>query len=181
MIEDRDLERPQLRPGIEAELVGEDRPALLEDPQRIGLSTGAVQGQHQLASEPLAGGMCSDEGVEVTSDAQVATEGEVDIDALLRRRQAELLEASDVRTCEVLVREVSQRGPTPQRLRRREPLSRFGALTSCDEVPRLAHQAFEPVHVDVIRVDAEDVAGWPHRDGLTRLERLSELRHEALE
>src|SRR4051812_34750616 len=47
------LEPPQLGPRVEAELVAEDRAALLEHTERVGLSTGSVQRDHQQRPELL--------------------------------------------------------------------------------------------------------------------------------
>ena len=51
---DRRLETLELAARLEAELVAEHRPRGLVGAQRVGLTAGPVQGQHQLTSDPLA-------------------------------------------------------------------------------------------------------------------------------
>jgi hypothetical protein len=45
---DRVLQSPQLRARLQAQLVGEHPPCIVEDLQRIRLAAAAVQRQHQL-------------------------------------------------------------------------------------------------------------------------------------
>jgi hypothetical protein len=48
------LECAQLRPWVDAKLVGELPPGLLVDLERVGLPAGPVQREHELAAQPLA-------------------------------------------------------------------------------------------------------------------------------
>ena len=52
--QDRRLQPAQLVSRLETELLAEDVAALLEDPERVGLPSGAVQGDHQQAAEALS-------------------------------------------------------------------------------------------------------------------------------
>ena len=63
--EDRRLQPAQLGPRFEAELLAEELTALLEDPERVGLSPGAVEREHQQPTEPLAQRMGGDELLEL--------------------------------------------------------------------------------------------------------------------
>ena len=51
--QDRLLELPQLRAGLDSELVDEPLPAVAVARKRVGLSTVAVEGQHQLPQHVL--------------------------------------------------------------------------------------------------------------------------------
>ena len=86
--EDRRLQPAKLGSGFEAELLAEDVSALLEDPQRVGLPTGAVQREHQQPAEPLAQRMRGDELLELDDCSLVAAELELEVEPLLDRRRA---------------------------------------------------------------------------------------------
>ena len=63
--EDRRLQPAQLGSRLEAELLAEELPALLEDPEGVGLPPGAVEREHQQPAEPLAQRMRGDELLEL--------------------------------------------------------------------------------------------------------------------
>ncbi len=120
MDEDRCLELAQLGTGVEAELLGEHGAALLEHAQRIGLPSGAVEGQHQLGPQSLAERMVGDEHLELADEPLMMGERELHFDPLFDEGNAHLLQTSDVRLRELLVGEVRQRCAAPQRLGLRE-------------------------------------------------------------
>ncbi len=53
--------------------------------QRLGLAVGAVEGEHELAPEPLAQRVPSDERLQLADELSVAAEREVGLDPLFER------------------------------------------------------------------------------------------------
>ncbi len=82
--------------------------------QRLGLAVGAVEGEHELAPEPLPQRMPSDERLQLADELSVAAEREVGLDALFERRQLQLVQARDLALCERLVGEVGQGRAPPE-------------------------------------------------------------------
>ena len=91
------MQAPQLRAGLDADLLDERRPRLAVGVQRIGLPPGAVQREHALGVEALAQRLLAHEPVELADDLPVAPGGEIALDRVLERRQPELLEPPDLR------------------------------------------------------------------------------------
>ena len=122
LLEDLALEPPERLARLEPELGGEVLPAVLVHLQRLRLATGPVQRQHELTAEALAERVALDERLELTDQLVVPSEREVGVDPLLERGQTELLEPSDLRLGERLVREVGEGRPAPERERVTEPI-----------------------------------------------------------
>ena len=59
--EHRMFECPQLRTGLDADLLDERRAGTAEGPQRVGLTSAAVEGDHQLGVEAFPEGVRLDE------------------------------------------------------------------------------------------------------------------------
>ena len=78
--QDRQLERPEGRPGLQAQLLVEDASCALIGGQGIRLALCAVQSEHQLSPEPLAVRVATDEGLEFIDELGTGAAGEVGID-----------------------------------------------------------------------------------------------------
>ena len=65
MLQDPSLQLTQLRPGLKPELINEAPAGRLEDVERICLTPGAIQGEHQSGDEPLAQRVRGDELLEL--------------------------------------------------------------------------------------------------------------------
>ena len=104
----------ELGTGVEAELLGERCPALLEHAQRVGLPARPVQREHQLAPQSLPQRMVGDEHLEIADESLVMGERQLRVDPLLDEGEPHLLQASDVGLGELLVGEVRQRWAAPQ-------------------------------------------------------------------
>ena len=113
--EDRLLELLQLLARLQPELFVEQPPKRLEALERVGLPPRPVQGEHQLAVQPLAVRVLGDERLEVGDELIVPAEREVGLDALLEGDHPQLLQARDLRGGEILVSEIGQRRPAPER------------------------------------------------------------------
>lgn len=157
--QDGRLQPLQLGPGLNAELLTEHPTGVLERTESVGLASGAVEGEHEHAPEPLPERMGGDHGPELVEAVHVAAEGEVGFDPILGRAPAELAQPGALGRGEVVEDEVGEGVPPPQRQRlsqqvrcsARHPLRRLGAT--------FAHQTGEPQGVDVVGVQVEHVAG----------------------
>ena len=164
------MQAPQLRAGLDADLLDERRPRLAVGVQRVGLPPGAVQREHALGVEALAQRLLAHEPVELADDLPVAPGGEIALDRVLERRQPELLEPPDLRRRERFAGDVVQRRAVPER----------------ERLPRLAelHEVLEPPRVDLRGIDVQLVA-LAARDDLRRVavlgERLAQLGHVELD
>ena len=113
--EDRRLELLQRLARLEAQLVGELAPGLAVRLERLGLALAAVEREHQLVPEPLPQRMRGHERLELRHQLGVAAEREVGLDTQLERAEPQLLQPRDLGLSELLVGQVGQRRPAPQR------------------------------------------------------------------
>ena len=74
--DDRGFEPPKIRPRVDAQLVGEQRPCPLISAQGFTLPACAVEGEHQLAPTPLAQRCVGDGGLELADDLGCTTRRE---------------------------------------------------------------------------------------------------------
>jgi len=82
---DRLLDAPELRSRLEAKLVGEHAPCLLEGLERVRLSPAAVERQHQLAPQPLPERVVRDRGTQGRDELAVLSERERHLELFLER------------------------------------------------------------------------------------------------
>ena len=93
--------------------VDEHAPGLRVGLQRLRLAAAAVERQHELAGEPLAGRVVRDELRQLSDERVVTPGGEVGLDACVQSGEPLLVEASDLGRGERLVGEVCQRRSAP--------------------------------------------------------------------
>ena len=161
LTEDAQLELLERRPGVDAELLDERPASALEHVQRVGLPAAAVEREHQLAAQALAKRVLRDERLELRHQLVMAAERQVGVDAILDRRETELLQPGDLALRERLVPELGQRLPAPERERLAQagrPLLRIVALS------RLRDQRLEPGQVDLAGRDLQQIAGRARPD-----------------
>ncbi len=115
------MERGQLGPRIDAELLREQPAALTEDGQRVGLAAEPVEDGHVLAAQPLVGGMAADQRGQLRHQLGVASEGQVGVEPVGGRRQPQVLQPGRL-PGQRRVAQPGQGGPPPQRQRRAEQL-----------------------------------------------------------
>src|SRR5919201_2050214 len=99
----------------------------------------------------------------------MAALGEVGLDPLLEGGETKLFEPGDLGLREQLVGEVCERRAAPERERLAQPVR-----------AALRDESFEPLEVELPRLDLDRVAGRPSDDSLCP-EGLPELRDEVLE
>ena len=107
--EDRGLQPPQLRARVEPELLTQDATTFLEDAQRVGLASGAIQRDHQQPTKPLAQRVRGDERFELADHDPMPPELQLEVEPLLDRGEAQFRDPGDLRRRELLVGELGER------------------------------------------------------------------------
>src|SRR5262249_52899445 len=100
--------------GLDPKLVAHRAPRGLEHLERFGLPITPVEGDHQLPAEPLAARVLRDQCPELPNQIAMTPERQVAFDAVLERRQPQLVEPSGLSLCERLIANVLIRGSAPQ-------------------------------------------------------------------
>ena len=144
-------------PRIDPQLGHEDRPQVLEDPQRLGLAPGTVQRQHALRPQPLPHRVRARERRQLSDEPLVTAHGQLGVDARLRGGEAELFQPPGLRPGERLVPHLAVGGAPPDLQRLGQPAGRLTGTTPGEVQTPLADQLFEPVGVGHLRRDVEEV------------------------
>ena len=139
--------------GIDTERADECFPSALVDLEGLRLPSGAVEREHQLAAELLTEGVLLHQDLQLTDELCMPAAGQVTVDPFLQAAEVKLLQAGDLTLGEVLIGELRERRPTPER-ERRVQLSLRGPTPELLEIERVGR-------------DTKQVAGWPRLD--TRL------------
>ncbi len=150
--------------GLDAELVDEQGPGLPIHAERLCLSTGAVQRQHQLRAQPLAIGVLSSKRLQFRDKLSSLAEREVGVDAPLNGDQAKLLEAADLCFRKLLAPQVGESGSAPEAKSLLEDprcvLRRRGL--------RIGEELLEAEEVEPVRLDPDQVAALSRLDRVCR-------------
>ena len=155
MGEDRPLELAQLVAGLDAELLHQLPARLPVDGESVRLAAALVEGLHQQRLRPLAQRVRRHQSLQLGDQLGVEAGGEVGLDPLLEGGDAELVQAHRLGVRERLVREIGEGRAAyeleclPQQLRLAAGL---GGGT------RLTQQLLEARRVDLLRIDAQQVA-----------------------
>src|SRR5581483_239289 len=181
LAEDRLLELPERRTGLEAELGDEGAPRVGEDPERLRLPARAVEREHLLAAEPLPQRVLRRQRLELGRECRVPAERELRVDPLLDREQAQLLEPVDLGSRERLVCEIGERAAAPQRKPFLEPRQGASRIPAGVRAAALLEESLEPVGVELLRLELEDVAAGARADELRVAERLAQPRDLVVE
>ena len=155
--EDRPLEALELDARLQSELPRQLAPGRPVGAQGLGLASGPVEREHQLPPQALTQGMVGDQDLQLADEIRMATGGEIGVDALLERDEAQLLESGDLRLQPSLVDQVGQRWAAPQR----ERLVQLARRRDRVGPARLAAQPLEVREVELGRTDAQDVPRCP--------------------
>ena len=149
---------------------------MLERFERLRLPARSVESEHQLLPEPLAMRVVGDERLELADELSGVPGLDFGLEALFEQRQAQLLEAGDLALRERLVRELLQRRPAPER----ERFSELACALVGRRRLRVVEERLRPVHVELARLDAQQVPGRLGDDHVGA-KQLPELRDEVLE
>ena len=85
--------------------------------QRVSLPAAAVEREHQLAAQPLAEHVLGDQRLELRHQLVMAAERQVGVDAILERREPQLLQPGDLALRVRLAAEIGERLAVPERER----------------------------------------------------------------
>ena len=110
----------ELRGRIEPEAVEEGAPHPPIDRERVRLSAGPVERQHQLAMRLLPEWVLRDQPLELGDGLGMPPQRQVGVDAVFETPEPCLVEPRGSGSREVLVRDVCQRRAAPERERRRQ-------------------------------------------------------------
>src|SRR4029077_17012171 len=111
--QDRRVHPAQERARLQPQLLDEELPSLAVRLERLRLSSGAVEREHQLGAQPLAEGRAAHERLELRDEVRVGADRELRLRALLEQRELELFEAGDLLLREPLVPELGGWLPPP--------------------------------------------------------------------
>ena len=116
--EDRRLEPLQLGARFDPELIDQHRAGTREGLERLGLTTGAVEREHELAPAPLAERLLSNHGLKVGDQLIRVPASELGFDQVFARSPSDLVEplafgSSEARIPIALIGSTS---PEPERL-----------------------------------------------------------------
>ena len=153
MGQDRLLERAQVGPRLDADLLDQRVARAAVGLERVGLAPAAVERQHQRTVQALAQGLLGHRGLELRDQVGMAPEREFRLGPRLERRPAALLEAQDLGLRERLELEVGQWRAAPEVEREAENLGRllgFGFAAA-------GHQVLEAVEIALLRAEVQPV------------------------
>jgi hypothetical protein len=171
LAQDRLLQAPQLRAGLDADRLDQHGARVAVGMQRRCLAAAAVQREHPQRVQPFAERLAGDQRVELADHVRVAPGGEVLADRLLDRPEPQLLEPADLERRERLGGDVVERRPAPQR----------------ERVARRARgdEALEAADVELAPVAEPQLVAAPAGDDLGAVargrERLADVRDVALD
>jgi hypothetical protein len=86
----------------------------LEDLAGVRLAPATVQGDHQLAGEPLAKRVLGEQPLGLGNHLRMTPHGEPRLEPVLEGRESHLFKASSLRPGERLVREIGERRSSPE-------------------------------------------------------------------
>ena len=156
--QDQPLELLQPLRRVDAELVAKHPLEALERLERLGMPAAAVEGEHQLASQPLTERVPANERIELGHELSVEAERELRVDALLEADEALLLEPRLLEPGERLL-ELGERRAAPQP---QCAAQRGGGLLRAAGRERFASrrmEALEGAQVERMAVEREAVPG----------------------
>jgi hypothetical protein len=111
--QDRGMQPAQLRPGIDAQLLDQDRPGPLVGKERIGLPTRPVQRQQQLGPQPLPQRLVTDQPLQLGHQLPVPPQPQVGLEAILQGDQAQPGQPVSLGHHDVAVEELLEGLPPP--------------------------------------------------------------------
>jgi hypothetical protein len=158
------FQQSQVWPGFDTKLFTEQRARLTESAEGFGLSSGPVEGQHQLTPDPLAQWVDGHQLLQFGDQIAVLSHRQLGRYPVFDRSDTKLLEADGDRTSEVLFRESIKR-LTPE-----EPVG-FAEFGSCQpgsvflqRPAALTDQSLADLEVKFIRFEPDQIAWWTGDD-----------------
>ena len=148
----------EFRARIDAQLVHQDAAAFLKDPQSLPLPSRPVQGQHQVAAQPLPQRIGGHERPQLSHEPGMPAEGQLRFRLHLDGADPLLLKPGDFLTGEALNRELRERRAAPQAERLLQQRQPAGLIRGVGP-PGLLHQPPESAGIKLPGTYVEHVAG----------------------
>jgi len=142
---------------LETQLLGQHAPRLFVHAQRVRLSSGAIEREHQLAAQALPERVLRNETLQLGRDCIVAAERQIGVDPHLQGAELELFQPPDLDLGEGLVAEVGQRRSPPQSERLPQRRIRVIGVVARERAPSLLQETLEAIYVHLTGRDLEDV------------------------
>jgi hypothetical protein len=146
--------------------------------ERIGLPVGPVEREYQLAAQSCSTRLSLDKFLELRAQLGVTPEREIGVDPCLEGAHARLFESGRLLARKRLLREVAQRVTPPQSKAGPEFRGRLGVLTSLQRCESLLVPIEEFGGIELIRRDAQHIAGTFGRQPTLRRARPSRRAKE---
>ena len=124
--------------------------------------------------------MLGDEGLQLGDEIGMTAELELGLDSILGRRRPQFLEPDRLGPRKRDVGAVGERRATPQSERLPERLRRLRRLAGAEVGSGLIDGPLEPVRVQLVGLDDEEVTGAPGDEDV-RLDQLAQLRDAVLD
>jgi hypothetical protein len=159
--EDHALEPPQLRSGLDSELVHQHLTALPHRLERLRLPSRTVQRDHQLSAQTLAQRVLCDERLQFADQVLGTSPGQLCGHPLLDRLYTQLLQARDLALGELIEAIVGQRLATPQRQGRLEVGGGALRIFASERHSRPPQQLLEAPGIDREGINFERIARRP--------------------
>ncbi len=163
MDEDRPLQVPQSRTGLEPRTLDERDPQPRVRGEGIGLPPTPIERGHQQLAQPFPKRVVPHQALDLRHGFGVAPKRDLGSETVLGRREAQLLQAGCLGSGERFARELGQSRPSPQRIRLAEHVTRAAVVACRSRRPPLSDERLEPPQVESFRRDAQDIA---RRDGV---------------
>jgi hypothetical protein len=130
----------------------------------IGLSSTAVEREHELGGKTLTEWMLRRQPLQLAHELVMAAESEVGLDPLLDRGEPERLEPHDLALGEALVAKLQEGRAPPQR----EGAPERGCGLSRLDRARLGYESLEAVDVELIRLDRKHIPAGTREEPVSR-------------
>src|SRR5205085_8263714 len=143
--QDEPLESLELRARVETELVGEQPARRAVQLERVGLPTGAVEGEHEQGAKPFLERVRGYERLQLADELGVPPEIEIDLRPVEQSREARRVQPLGLAGGEALEAKVGERRPAPELERLAQALGLDRRLLGR---PGLADEAIELERVE---------------------------------
>ena len=161
--EDRLLEAPQPRTGLERQLLREDSPSLLKHLQRVRLPTASVERQHQLPPQSLSERALLERSAYGGHELGVLSERESRLEPLFQRIEPKRVQPPGLSRGPGRVRKAEQRRAAPEGERLRDRVRGSRRIAGAESGARSGDQLFELGGVDDRVFERVSVCGEPDR------------------
>jgi len=155
--------------------------------ERVRLPARAVEREHQLAAQPLLHRVREHQRLQLADELGAFPPGQVGLDPVGDHRSPHLVQPPDLCLRELQQGQVGECRPSPQVEGLAKLRGGCRCLAGIQCLPSLGREAFEPAHVDLLRIGAQQVApafGDEHAGATVRWPRVEQPpqpRHRGLE